>query len=75
MSGKSLGHQREELGDGRVQGELVVGGVKESFDGFGSECAGELLGEPGSGGAKRECSVDSEAAPGGCGNNAVPAGA
>jgi hypothetical protein len=54
LSGESLGHQREELGDGRMQGELVVGGVKESFDGFGSECADEFLGEPGSGGAERE---------------------
>jgi hypothetical protein len=37
LSGKSLGHQRAELGDSRMQGELVVGGVKESFDGFGFE--------------------------------------
>jgi hypothetical protein len=54
LSGKSLGHQREELGDGRMQGELVVGGMKESFDGFGSECADEFLGEPGRSGAERE---------------------
>ena len=38
----------------RLPCELVVGGMKESFDGFGSEGADEFLGEPGSGGAEHE---------------------
>jgi hypothetical protein len=47
LSVESLGHQWEELADRRLLCEPVGGGVKESFDGFGSEGAGELIGEPG----------------------------
>jgi hypothetical protein len=54
LSGESLCHQWEELGDRRMLCELVVGGAQEAFDGFGSEGAGELIGEPRGGAAKRE---------------------
>jgi hypothetical protein len=54
LPGESLGHEWEKLRDRRLLCELVVGGVKESFDGFGSEGAGELTRKPGCGGAERE---------------------
>jgi hypothetical protein len=74
LSGESFCHEWEELGDRGLLCKLVVGGVQESFDGFGSEGAGELIGEPGGCGAERECGVDAEGAPGGCGYDALSAG-
>jgi hypothetical protein len=75
VSGESFCHEWEDLGDRRTRCGLVVGGVKESFDGFGPEGTGEPLVEPGGGGAEGECGVDAEGAPGGCSHDAVSGGA
>jgi len=75
LSGESLGHEWEELGDRRMQCEVVVGRDQESFDGFSSECAGELVGEPSGRCAERDCGIDAAGTPRRGGHNSLFAGA
>ena len=49
LPGEAFGEEGQEVGDGGMAGELVVGGVQEPFDGFGVERAVEVASEPGGG--------------------------
>lgn len=42
LAGKAFSQQRQEIGDGRPGGELLIAGGQESFDGFHTEHVAEL---------------------------------
>jgi hypothetical protein len=46
LAGEPLGEQRQEVGNAGAAGKLVVGGVREPFDGLGAERRGELSPNP-----------------------------
>ena len=58
LTGEAFGQQRQEVGDGRAGGELVVGGVQEPLDGFDAEVLVEVTLQPGGRGPHRELLVD-----------------
>lgn len=60
LAGEAFGEQRQVVGDRAVQGELVVAGVQEPFDGLGAECAGELLGQAAGGGEQCVLLIDGQ---------------
>ncbi len=60
LAGEAFGQQRQEVHHGCASGELVVGGVQESFDGLDTEGAFELTLQPSGGGLQRDLLVDGQ---------------
>ena len=60
LSREAFGEEGQEVGDGGMAGELVVGGVQEPFDGFGVERAVEVAFEPGGGSLERDDLVEGD---------------
>jgi len=60
LSGEAFGEEGQEVGDGGMAGELVVGGVQEPVDGVDVERAVEVASEPGGGSLERDDLVEGD---------------
>src|SRR6476659_1604695 len=60
LPGETCGEEGQEVGDGGMPGELVVGGVQEPVEGFDVERAVEVASEPGGGGLEGDDLVEGD---------------